>query len=231
MNSNGAVYGSDRKLTTFPAAGSEPVLPDDRAWEMVSPLEKNGGQIVGINRISSGGVAQASLDGEAVTYLSATAFADPRSAPLGNQYLSRRGSGGWSVANISPPINSYTYGVVGKGTPYKGFSPDLSTGLLLSGEPRLGGGYPSVGNPPLAPGAPPGYENYYLRDNEGGSFEALLREKPEVSAELFEPELVGASADMRHIVIATRAALTSGAVEGGLGEYNLYELREAGWRL
>jgi hypothetical protein len=107
-------------------------LPDGRAWEMVSPVDKGGGAITGPGQLFGGGEIQAASGGGALTYGSATAFAGPLAAPPVSQYLSVRGAGGWSTANISVPLESGGYGDEPDGAPFRFFSEDLARGLLLN---------------------------------------------------------------------------------------------------
>jgi hypothetical protein len=207
-------------------------LPDGRGWEMVSPIDKNGGAIAGAGQIAGGGVLQAAADGGSVTYGSAASFAGGQGAPEGSQYLSTR-NGGWSTQNITVPVFSGSYGTKPQGVPYQFFSPDLSSGLLLSGRHcRSEEGTCPVANPPLAgTDAPAGYQNYYLR--KGAGFEALLGPGDVVNTNVgpadFELTLVGSTADLAHVVLSSCAALTSNATEVALGEgcdpakQNLYE--------
>ena len=69
----GTITGPTTSFVTRPAVSGG--LLDGRAWEMVSPVEKNGGVVGGPGAIAGGGVLQASADGEAVTYGSTTSFA------------------------------------------------------------------------------------------------------------------------------------------------------------
>jgi hypothetical protein len=192
--------------------------------KMVSPLNKNGADIKGIapEGISAGGVVQASADGSKITYLSQGSFAgenredpaaspEPQSSPVGSQYLSgREGSGtGWSTQNITTPGNSATYSAVGAGAPYRAFSADLGLGLELNGE----AGGQVVGNPPLA-GAPAGYQNFYLRDNNDDILQPLLSIEPAQPAEKFLMGLEAVSPDLQHIVVNSTGALTPGASQG-----------------
>jgi Tol biopolymer transport system component len=220
-------------------------LPDRRAWELVSPLEKNGGAIQGPGGIFGGGVIQAAAAGAAITYSSASSFgAGAQGAPPASQYVSRRGPGeaGWSTANITTPTISGSYGAEPNGVPYQLFSADLARGLLLGGVPCRGpGGGCPVANPPL-PGtqAPAGYQDYYLREEEGPGFTALLsaaNSELALSPEQFDLAFVGASPDLRHVVLSTCAALTPGASEvvGAEGcdptKPNLYQWGEGQLRL
>jgi hypothetical protein len=175
--------------------------PDCRAWEMVSPLDKNGGNILGIDgaeNAANGGVLQASPDGQKITYASVQSFVEPKGAPYGSQYVSSRdASAGWSTQNISPPMSNQSYEIAGQGLPYRAFSQDLSVGLLFSGER---GSY-GVQNPPLAPGAPAGYENDYLYGIPGGAPQPLLTCVPALPPQEFRFDFLGATPDLSHSVV------------------------------
>jgi hypothetical protein len=223
INANGTTFGPYRSITTF---ANEPVgLPDNRAWEMVSPPDKNSGNIVGINAIFAGDIVQASEDGSKITYVSPHAFGSPTSAPTGSQYLSVRESGGWSTQNINLPSRAQTYPLGGAGIPYRAFSADLSRALILNGQVERGLGFP-VENQPLA-GAPEGYQNYYIREGIFGklaeyTLEALLKTPPGEPANVFQLLFEGATPDLRHIVVFTEAVLSPGATHAR-GEINMYE--------
>ena len=229
-NSDGMTAGPEEELTTLGGAAPFALL-DDRGWEMVSPVEKNGGTIEGFGGDDGGGVLQAAAQGAAVTFSSGTSFsAGAEGAPGGSQYFSRRSEAGWSTTNISAPLSAGAYGTEPEGVPYQLFSPDLSRGLL-AGTPDL----PLAGS-----GAPAGYADYYLRE-AGGSYTALLRQA-DIADLLLAPRdfllsFAGASADLTHVVLSTCAALTAEAVEVPAGEGcdpgspNLYEWSPAGLRL
>ncbi len=177
-------------------------LPDGRGWELVSPVEKNGGSINGAGSVAGGGVLQASADGSSVTYSSAASFGDgAQSAPAGSQYLSIRGEAGWATENLTVPIFSGSFGTGANGVPYQLFSTDLSRGLLLNGlHCRALEGQCPVANPPLAgTDAPAGYQDYYLRE-AGAGFEALLGADDVTGLEIgpadFDLELAGATPDL-----------------------------------
>ena len=219
-NETGTTDGADATFTTQ-AVGGGLVLQDGRAWEMVSPLEKNNSLITGIDGFNRGGLPQAAEDGDSMVYASNGAFAHPTGAPVEAQYLAKRSTNGWSTVNITQPVVSDSYGVEGQGGPYKAFSADLSSGLLLNGG-VFGGG--AVRNPPLTKDAPEGYQNFYVQDLDTGGFQAVLTSTPSESSETFELELQGASPDLRHMVFSTEAALTPNAVDNG--HSNLYEWSE-----
>jgi hypothetical protein len=230
-NEGGTALGSARTLTTKGTAGPQGPL-DGRGWEMVSPVDKNGGEIPGPGGVAGGGVFQAGSQGGAVTFSSASSFGPGAGgAPEGNQYISRRGAGGWAVENITAPLVAGGYGEALDGVPYQLFSPELSLGLMLAPD-----------GPPL-PGsaAPAGYRNYYLRDAADG-YAALLTEADVASLAVppqsFELSFAGASPDLGHVLLSTCAALTPNATEApGPGEgcdpkaLNLYARSASGWRL
>lgn len=165
------------------ATGPPPGLPDGRAWEIVSPIDKNGGAIAGPGQLFGGGEIQAAGGGGALTYGSATAFANPQGAPPVSQYLSVRGAGGWSTANLSPAGEAGGYGDHPDGAPFRLFSADLARGLLLSGSRCA-----------LEGTCPPSYSLW-----SGGSLQSL----PTLPGLRFE----GAGPDLRHIVFAAADGL------------------------
>jgi hypothetical protein len=230
-NKDGTVVGPERILRTKELGGPL-VLLDGRGWELVSPVDKNGGEIEGPGTDPSGGVFQAASQGGAVTFSSVASFgSDAAGAPATSQYVSRRGAGGWATQNVTAPLAAGGYGDEPEAAPYQLFSSELSSGLLAAPE-----------QPPLpGTGAPPGYRNYYLRD-AGGSYTALLTYADvaglTVPPQSFELDFAGASPDLSHVVLSTCAALTGDATEvAGTGAGcdpavpNLYERSSAGWRL
>jgi hypothetical protein len=202
-------------------------LPDCRAYEVVSPPEKNGGEVDGgvVLEGTFPSPEQAALNGEAVTYGSQTTFteANPLSAPLTGQYISRRGPTGWYTQAITPEqdlpggvfndgYHSEEFGL------FQGFSEDLSHTFLTAYEPSP------------VPGAPHDYFNPYLRDNKDASYRLLSMATPPVappgiaigSAGL-EIEYAGMSAEGSHVIFSANDALTAGALPG---QKNLYEWSE-----
>lgn len=239
-NSAGTTVGSEPLLITEGLSEAAP-LPDDRGWEMVSPVDKGGGAIAAPEGLFGGGDFQAAAAAPAVTYGAATAFGDAAGAPPASQYVSRLGEPGWSTANVSPPLEAGAYGDRPDGAPYRLFSEDLSRALLFGGL-ACRGGLPSCPAPNLplpGSGAPPGYMAYYLRDNANGGFSSLLGAADvahsAVSPQLFEASFAGASPDLSHVVLSSCAKLTADAVEvpAGAGQCNpadtnLYEWSAGG---
>ncbi len=221
-------------------------LPDNRGWEMVSPVDKNGGEIQGFGANLGGGVIQAAAQGGAVTYTSASSFATPQGSPGPNQYLSTRNGSGWTTSNLTLPMLSGTYPEAPtSGVPYQLFSSDLSGALVSNGRRCRVSTLTAcpVENSPLAgSGAPAGYRNYYLRSAANGSFKALLSSTDisglALDSSHFELAFVAATPNFAHAILSSCAALTATATEvpGSGGECdptkpNLYKWSGGGLTL
>jgi hypothetical protein len=224
-------------------------LPDNRGWELVSPVDKNGGAIAAPEAIFGGGDIQAAAvaageNAPSITYGSATSFGEAAGAPPASQYASRRTASGWLTSNISTPLDSAAYGDHPDGAPYRLFSTDLSRALLFGGLACRGGleGCPAANQPLPGTGAPPGYMAYYMRDNTSGALSSLLDAADvahsSVAAQSFEVAFAAASPDLSHVVLSSCAALTANATEipGSPGSCNsaatnLYEWSASGLQL
>jgi hypothetical protein len=184
-------------------------LPDCRAYEMVSPLDKEDNSVMEI-----GADASAPNAGEepAIEYDSQGSFADPAATPYRDAYISRRGADGWSTQNISPPFQpSKTITTFPFDESF--FTPNLSQGLLASQD------YP------LTSGSPGGYQYLYVADtgegasaSSAGSYKLVSTVNPP-QEEPYEGNLEsgphlfaqGASTDLSHVVFDESGALTPGA--------------------
>jgi DNA-binding beta-propeller fold protein YncE len=212
------IIGAEQTFTTSPQLNSiacpnetsreglSSRLPNCRGYEMVTPVDKENGDIVVLRANDNNAPAempQASADGNRFTYSSYRPFGDIKSAPFTSQYMANHRSWeGWETHSISPPREGTThYPVLSLDTQYKMFSEDLCSGWLLQDtEPRLGGGVA-------------GYGNLYRRQNCGTEgYEALTTVKPAgASPEEYVPELVGASATGSVAVFRAIGKLTENA--------------------
>jgi hypothetical protein len=224
-------------LAAAPASASEPCpnealraenrstnLPDCRAYEMVTPLDKNGyfvtrgnlGGAIDPADDAVGAWAQASAAGDGIAYTANGAFPGSAASAAGDYYLSARGPNGWSTQGLLPPQRSVpAFAFV---TPsYAAYSADLSRGILwdgtdspalVSGEPPTGTGYGFLGN-------------LFLRDNSSGSYQLIDAPAPGTEPGPYFLTFDGASADFSHVVFDTAAQLTPEAPAGGID--NLYE--------
>jgi hypothetical protein len=231
----GPTTGPEATFTTFPPiappntdcpnqafrSGFGADLADCRAYELVSPLDKNNGDVFPLGR---GAFFQAAADGEGFTYPSLTAFGDPQSAPLASRYLARRGPEGWAGRSISPPREitiPIDGGVPSLADAFKEFSPDLSQAWLLHESTNT-----------LAPGAVAGYADLYRRDNLADSYEALTRATPpHREPRNYYPEFQGTSADGSHALFRVADSLTANAPSLGADKTVLYEFTGGKLRL
>jgi hypothetical protein len=212
-------------------------LPDCRVYEMVSPVDKEGGEIA-VNSIHSGvpaehnqSAAEVPAGGRGLTYSSNRAFGDSISAPFTSQYMASRHLAGdpeegWRSHGISPRREGRNF-LVGLGpgldTQYKAFSEDLRYGWLRSdSEPPL------ESEPPLPI---PGFANLYRRENESETYEAICPvEPPKEEREAYVPEPQGFSADGGTTVFRANDKLTTNA-SSKKGIYQLYGCAEGNLRL
>lgn len=197
----------NERLRTEQASGT--LLPDCRAYEMVSPLDKND------NNIAGEGSARASSSGDVLTYVSKGAFAGAKGGLNLERYLGRRGGEGWSVRNLTPVYRTFSGQLVDV---FNGsvFTPDLSKGVLSSNYT------------PLTSGSVAGYVNLYLDDFGSEAYELVSSvvppgTKPYAEDESIEPFLAGASTDLSKIVFQQRANLTPDASPGPQHLQQLYE--------
>jgi hypothetical protein len=207
--------------------GASANLPDCRAYEQVSPVDKNGGDVTpnafgGAQVIGGGGqsagiransqIWQVSTDGEAAEYTSRAAFSGSLGGLPLNPYVARRSAAGWASRGITPPMNPAPI-LPGFSIPnfqYVAFSPDLSVGVLSDID---------ASGPVLAAGAVPGYPNLYLRDTATDAYTALSNVPPpnitpfptSQSWNAYKLRFQGASADYSHVVFTAPEKLTPDA--------------------
>jgi len=175
-NGEGTASGEPHLFATQVLGGASPLL-DGRGWEMVSPADKNGGEVALPETLFGGGDLQAAAGGGAVTFSSSASFGEGASgAPPASQYVSTRTGGGWTTANVTPPTEAGAYDEP-DGVPYRLFSTDLARALVLEGR-RCEAGEP----------CPRGYSLW-----EGGAFAAL----PPAAAGM---RVVSASSDLGRVI-------------------------------
>jgi hypothetical protein len=198
------------------------VLPDCRAYELVSPAEKNGngGDVFPLaTELEMPYPMQARPDGNAIMYVGEQLF-QPSYGGI-NEYTSTRMSSGW-VTNSDLPGSGERATFASQASVLSG-AEDLSLTLLST---ELTGA--SIA--PLSPEAPPGYQNVYLLSEGSGRPTPLITgTPPNRTLEEFgdmpgtaEMTLVAASADFSRVFFAANDALTQGATVGATSENNLY---------
>jgi hypothetical protein len=243
-NPSGTTQGPDRRFTTYPADGASTLcpnsefrygqsatLPDCRAFEMVSPIDKNGGDITTLCEgfaCRRTALNQSATDGRAFTYSSYRAFADAGNGRYTNQYLAKRQTDGWATHALSMPQSSPTLWESGPNyefllnTQFAEFSPDLSTAWVYGD-----------GKEPLTPDAVEGYPNIYRQDTTTRTVSAVTINPPLAPPANEETDLrlayEGTSADGNHTLYAAKAQLTANAAPNN--QYQLYDFTDGEVRL
>lgn len=204
-------------LAALPAASLAAPPPEGRAYERVTPADKNGGDVGGpvLGGGFSSAIGQSARDGDSIAYASLASFGDAQSADLFTHYLSRRGSTSWSTHAISPPAAEPPRFL--ELPAFRIFAADLSAAVLEWRKPLL------------VPEAPPDYRSFYLRSAEGAYLlltkTAPLNRPPSSYRVLF----AGATADLGHVVFETNDALVP---EAPAEAWSVYEWSSsAGLRL
>jgi hypothetical protein len=173
------VEGADHAFITLAASSAGAQLPDNRAWEQVTPPDKNGADLGQLGIIRSGFIPglseritgkeilgasiQSSAEGNRIDLRSTLAgFADAKSEnTYTGDYIIDRTAEGWSTHNIDEPVAT---------TPqlfsvplHMLFSDSLSKSLYLRPDDQ----------PPLTPDALPYTTGYYVRNTDDGALRYL----------------------------------------------------------
>jgi hypothetical protein len=220
-NEAGIVYGEDATFATA-SEGGPTVLPDDRAWEMVSAPNKHGGYV---RPLAEEDAVQASLDGSAFAFLGEQSLlSEAQGSSVFDEVLARRTSAGWSDEDIATAHDAPPGQGIGAGQEYRLFSPDLSSVLVQP----LG---PFTALSPEATERTP-----YIRDDEVGSYLPLLTAMDVPSGTKFggDPEksngpvdVLDATPDLSHVLLDTseQVALTATPAEDALYEWSAGKLQ------
>ena len=222
----GEAYGDSSTLTTFPSEPAGP--PDSRAYELVSPARKNGGQVFPVDSLRStcsacGSPGQVVVSppfptesnraGDAVVY-EGTPFSPVDGPDALDEYISRRTPAGWATAGLGPQIDGDPGG---GGFAVYGISETFEDATVFAS------------NLDLAPAVGEGYKNLFrLKTADPSSLAPALEAAPEKSNQSFFIKYAGASRDQSLVAFASNEALTgetSVAPEAppvGNSENNLY---------
>jgi hypothetical protein len=197
-------------------SGPSEHLPDCRAYEQVSPVEKGGLDAVTVQQPFP---AQSSPceDGEtcAIAYMNVgAAFDGAQGNDVPNAYLAVREAGGWQTTPLTPP--SVGAPASSKDKVAYAFSEGLSWTVLR---------VPSQ----LTEGSPPGVYNLFLHQANGGysllTTSAPASPLPSGCGNCFEfedvPAFAGASSDFERVIFEANDSLLEGAPAGTVE--NLYE--------
>jgi hypothetical protein len=189
--------------------GASAYLPDCRAYEMVTPVDKNGGDAQ-TGRGGLGDYDQAAPGGDRLSYTTEPAFAGQPSSTLINQYMATREAGGWATRGInlalgrqlsgSDPSVSYPAHLV------NAFSEDLCDEWAAD-----------YNFTPFNPAGQEGFVNLYRQDLCGPeALEALTTAPPAAGAPAAYVDFTsvqGLSGDGREAFFTAAAKLTGDAAE------------------
>jgi hypothetical protein len=214
--------GQPLKFHTYPL--EVPGLPDNRAYELVSPAQKQGGQVLPANPNQRSCAVlckpnltaqrfpvQSTPDGSSVVYEGEPFGTE--GALIENEYLSRRSGSGWTTTDLAPALLTN-----GDRNGYRAFSPTLDAGVF------------GQGAVPLSSSALSDYRNMYAQPTGAPSaltpvldtFNAAPTCLPGSEKGSLRLTYVGASTDLSRLFFEANDALTPDAV-GACEESNLYE--------
>jgi hypothetical protein len=223
-------------------------LPDERAYELVSPANKSSsGGVFPSGELTNlveqfGRPLQSSNSGNAIAY-EGEPFFEPQLGSL-NEYFSALTGTGWQTENLTPGVRS-TSENPNQANEHRGFSPDLSVGVISSKAAISGD-----------PAVPPRYVNLYIADGPGlRRLRAVIRFTPPNRTPYFRfgwAHKHGGSSEVlllhyllfaggnagtagvpafSHVLFAANDALTANATDPGELANNLYEWDQGQLRL
>jgi hypothetical protein len=228
------VEGPDQAFVTQ-MVGSGLTVADSREWEMVTPPDKQGAQVYAIGQYSGeGAVIEASAGGDALTYVtSAPTELEPHGYTNLQQAFAVRGSAGWGSHDIGLSHETETGTGVGSAVEYRFFAEDLS----LAAVQPFGRFTPSLSSEASE-------ETSYIRtDYSGGDVSDRCESscyRPLVTGKtgyanvppgtIFGsegkcleigcgPRFVDATSDLAHVILSSRAQLTSIPTKGAASLY------------
>jgi DNA-binding beta-propeller fold protein YncE len=208
-NSAGTEFGADASFETPAAAAPE------RAYELVSPAEKNGANV------RDHGGFQASEDGNAVAYSGITALASSaEDAPYLGKWVGRRSADGWSVNSTDSPqihVTTTSWWTIGL---THGISDDGTKALTMSLKA-------------LAPGAVEGESNLYLHDLVTNEYTTVVsnpdpnwwQEQTMLGLTYTAFPFVQGTPDFDHVLVRSSRSLQPGVPGNALFDFTEGELK------
>ncbi len=165
-----------------PAAAIARGLPDGRAYEMVSAVDKNGGD--------ASGALTSSPDGDRLAYYSLIGFADVPASSAVNSYVAARNANGWSTAAMQPKIGYPNLSLTG-GYHVADVNDDLSESITITR---------SAADEPAA-------QNIFTTKLDGSS--KWVTAPPITPPRIGDKSYSGRSADGSHIIFESDQQLSS----------------------
>lgn len=233
-NALGTVESPDHTFTTEPTSGGELSMLDGRAWELVSPANKEGALIEPPAAAFETGEVQAAVGGDAISYVATQSVGEnPKGKTFLSQVFSRREAAGWRSENITIPYSLPQEESAAKlfeaRAEYRLFSSDLSQAVV---EPH---------SALFSPSEEAKERTLFLRDDANGAYVPLVNEDNVPPDTKYggrggnegrggSLHFIAATPDLSHVLIESAEALTPEAREGcpqdncgGTIPANLYE--------
>jgi hypothetical protein len=219
-NDGGTTTGVDQIFTTATSAqpsscpngqfrrGRAAELPNCRAWELVSPPDKQGGDVVPRNERIHAAVRETPSLPMAVGFTSLEGFRDVQGISITSEYVAQRtlqpDTNGWTTHATTPPQQpgNISATLVGDADPhYEGdFSADLTHAVFSAFSPLTDAA--NVADVP----------NLYLRNDLRtpgfGSWTLLTNATSPLSPSLMFANFADASADFSHVIFESFQSLT-----------------------
>jgi hypothetical protein len=202
-------------VCVVPAAAARAEPPPARAWELVSPSEKGGNDVIAETSRTHAAASAAPGLPTAVAFASLGGFADAIGGGIATEYLAQRtaqpGTSGWSTHAITPPQEPLSVSAAaGQLDPvYEAFAPDLTRAVFRAWSPVTDA--PDVTE----------VENLYAREDlrtPGAGAYRLLTDAPAPLAPIIEgrqrPFLAAATDDLAHVLLESRLPLTADTAGG-----------------
>lgn len=190
-------------------------LPNDRAYELVSPPTKFGGDVLAESTRTHASAGESPALPAAVSFASLGGFGDVRGTGVGTEYLAQRtglaGTSGWSTHAITPRQEPLPYFALTRSLEpvYTQVAPDLSQAIFQSWSP--------VTDAPNVEGVSNLYARSDLRKAGSGAYR-LLSDAPApvppfdlFAGVLRNPITAGFTEDLEHVVFESTLNLTSDA--------------------
>jgi hypothetical protein len=210
-NTHGTVEGNDQTLTTkaspdnnspdscpnaaIRATQHVAFLPECRAYEMVSPVDKGGADVGMSNTV------QTTASGDAALFSSTNGFPGTPLSTVENYFRADRTDTSWGTESIEPPTHNTANFLLYTS---RATSADLAATLQVS---RVA----------LAPGAVEGAGNIYLRDNRTGRRKLIASGPPKLLNAVLGPNNVrfgDGTPTFDYVVFTSIAKLTDDAIDG-----------------
>jgi hypothetical protein len=180
-------------------------LPDCRAYEQVSPQDKNGsGELIGM---------RSTPDGNGVAFISFNAFSDSPSDVYIAAYHATRSADGWSTQGVSPPSGTGLANLFDEHIP-SDWSADLSTLITTTSDPIDPGDQDTYCEEFFC-----GFYDVYL-SRAGGDVTWISHGATVPDSYQTDAVFAGANPDLTHVLFETEEQLVPGAPANVT---NLYE--------